>query len=168
MHGRTDAARALTRPILVIPDLRLRVAVRRIRVPDAGIRRLADEMLAAMRAAHGLGLAAPQVGEPLALAIIEVEGRLLALANPVLLRASGAQLGWEGCLSVPGRVARVARAAEVIVRAEDLDGNRVRVRRSGLEARALLHELDHLAGRLYVDLVPAEQIVLVERDGPSS
>ena len=93
---------------------------------------------------------------------------MLALANPVLLRASGAQLGWEGCLSAPGRVARVARAAEVIVRAEDLDGNRVRVRRSGLEARALLHELDHLAGRLYVDLVPAEQIVLVERDGPSS
>jgi len=70
--------------------------------PDAGIRHLADEMLAAMRPAHGLGLAAPQVGEPLALAIIEVEGRLLELANPVLVRASGAQVGWEGCLSVPG------------------------------------------------------------------
>jgi peptide deformylase len=125
-------------------------------------------MLAAMRSAHGLGLAAPQVGEPLALAIIEVEGRLLELANPLLLRASGTQLGWEGCLSVPGRVARVPRAAEVIVRAEDLAGNRVRVRRAGLAARALLHELDHLAGRLYVDLVPAEEIVLVERDGVSS
>jgi peptide deformylase len=62
----------------------------------------------------------------------------------------------------------VPRSAEVIVRAEDLDGNRVRVRRSGLEARALLRELDHLAGRLYVDLVPAEEIVRVERDGPSS
>jgi peptide deformylase len=125
-------------------------------------------MLAAMRSAHGLGLAAPQVGEPLALAIIEVEGRLLELANPVLVRASGAQVGWEGCLSVPGRVARVPRSAEMIVRAEDLDGNRVRVRRSGLEARAILHELDHLAGRLYVDLVPAEEIVRVERNGPSS
>jgi peptide deformylase len=56
----------------------------------------------------------------------------------------------------------------MIVRAEDLDGNRVRVRRSGLEARAILHELDHLAGRLYVDLVPAEEIVRVERNGPSS
>ena len=121
-----------------------------------------------MRSAHGLGLAAPQVGEPLALAIIEVEGRLLEVANPVLLRASGAQVGWEGCLSVPGRVARVPRAAEVIVRAEDLAGNRVRVRRSGLEARALLHELDHLVGRLYVDLVPAEEIVPVEGDGPWS
>ena len=121
-----------------------------------------------MRSAHGLGLAAPQVGEPLALAIIEVEGCLLELANPVLVRASGSQVGWEGCLSVPGRVARVPRAAEVIVRAEDLVGNRVRVRRSGLEARALLHELDHLAGRLYVDLVPADEIVLVEGDDPSS
>ncbi|MDR3544534.1 MAG: peptide deformylase [Candidatus Limnocylindrales bacterium] len=167
-HGRTDAARALTRRILVLPDPRLRLAARRIRVPDPGIRRLADEMLTTMRSAHGLGLAAPQVGEPLALVIIEVEGRLLQLANPVLVRASGGQVGWEGCLSVPGRVARVLRAAEVIVRAQDLAGNLVRVRRSGLEARAILHEIDHLTGRLYVDLVPAEEVVLVEGDGPSS
>ncbi len=115
-----------------------------------------------MRASRGLGIAAPQVGEPLAFALVQVEGRLLELANPVLVRATGTQVGWEGCLSVPGRVARVARAAEVVVRAEDLAGNRIRVRRAGLEARALLHELDHLAGRLYVDLVPAEEIVNVE------
>jgi len=120
-----------------------------------------------MRAAGGLGLAAPQVGEPLAFAIVEVEGRLLELANPVLVRAAGIQEGWEGCLSVPGRVARVARAAEVVVRAEDLAGTRIRVRRSGLEARALLHELDHLAGRLYVDLVSEEEIVAVAPPAPA-
>jgi peptide deformylase len=138
-----------------------------VRVPDAGLRRLAEEMLAVMRAAGGLGLAAPQVGEPLAFAIVEVEGRLLELANPVLVRAAGIQEGWEGCLSVPGRVARVARAAEVVVRAEDLAGTRIRVRRSGLEARALLHELDHLAGRLYVDLVSEEEIVAVAPPAPA-
>jgi peptide deformylase len=142
--------------------------VRSVRVPDGGLRRLADEMLVVMRAAGGLGLAAPQVGEPLAFAVVEVEGRLLELANPVLVRAAGTQDGWEGCLSVPGRVARVARAAEVIVRAQDLAGHRIRVRRSGLEARALLHELDHLAGRLYVDLVPAEGIVSIAAETPSS
>ena len=141
---------------------------RRVRVPDAGIRRLANEMLAAMRAAGGLGLAAPQVGEPLAFAIVEIEGHLLELANPVLVRATGTQDGWEGCLSVPGRVARIARAAEVVVQAEDLVGNRIRVRRSGLEARAILHELDHLAGRLYVDLVPAEEILAVTTASPTS
>ena len=121
-----------------------------------------------MRAAGGLGLAAPQVGEPLAFAIVEIEGHLLELANPVLVRATGTQDGWEGCLSVPGRVARIARAAEVVVQAEDLVGNRIRVRRSGLEARAILHELDHLAGRLYVDLVPAEEILAVTTASPTS
>jgi len=151
-----------SRGILVLPDPRLRARVRRVRVPDPGIDRLAGEMLELMRAARGLGIAAPQVGEPLALALVEVEGRLLQLANPVLVRASGGQDGWEGCLSVPGQVGRLPRAMEVVVRASDLAGHGIRVRRTGLEARALLHELDHLAGRLYVDLLPPEAIVTVE------
>ena len=116
-------------------------------------------MVVTMRLAKGLGLAAPQIGEPLRLAVVEVEGRLFVLGNPSIVRADGSIADWEGCLSVPDRVARVSRSTEVVIVADDIEGRRVRYRGRGLLARAFQHEIDHLAGRLYVDLVDPSELV---------
>jgi peptide deformylase len=149
----------MARPILVLPDPRLRSRARPVRLPDRGIRRLADELLSTMRTAGGMGLAAPQVGEPLRLIVARVGATELVIANPVLVRARGSAEDWEGCLSVPNRVARLRRPIEVVVTGQALDGRRVRYRRDGLLARVLAHELDHLDGRLYVDLVTVDALV---------
>jgi len=146
-------------PILVLPDRRLRIVARPVRIPDPAIDRLVDDLVAAMHRARGLGLAAPQVGEPLAVAVIEIEGRLTVLVNPTLQRTRDEQVDWEACLSVPHLVAEVPRPNDVTVRAQELDGRWRTHRGRGLFARALMHETDHLAGRLYVDLVPAGALV---------
>ncbi len=149
----------MPRSVVQLGDDHLRQRTRSIRTPDPGIGRLAEEMLATLRAAGGLGLAAPQVGEPLRLVVVSVGETALVLANPELIRAHGNEEDWEGCLSIPDLVARVRRPAEVVVAGVDLAGRRVRYRRSGLVARVLSHEIDHLDGRLFVDLVPAEALV---------
>ncbi len=112
-----------------------------------------------MRAARGVGLAAPQIGEPLRLAVVEGGDRLIVLGNPAVVRTGFPAIDWEGCLSIPDRVAEVQRPAEVIVAADDIEGRRVRHRGTGIVARAFLHEIDHLAGRLYVDLVDPSAVV---------
>ncbi len=157
MGART--AEVTIRPIRCLPDPILRGATRPVRLPDRGLRRLVEDMVETMRQSRGVGLAAPQVGEALRLAVVEVEGRLLVLGNPALVRSVTPVVGWEGCLSVPDRVAQVARAGEVVVAADDLEGRRIRCRGSGLMARAMQHELDHLVGRLYVDLVGPADLV---------
>jgi peptide deformylase len=116
-------------------------------------------MVATMRGANGVGLAAPQIGESLRLAVVEVEDRLYVLGNPAVVRTGFPAIDWEGCLSIPDRVAQVQRPAEVVIVADDIEGRRVRHRGTGLLARAFLHEIDHLAGRLYVDLVDPSEIV---------
>jgi peptide deformylase len=152
------------RPILTDPDERLRSATRAIKLPDRGLRRLVDDMVVTMRLAKGLGLAAPQIGESLRLAVVEVDGRLFVLGNPTLVRSGATELAWEGCLSVPNLVGKVARASEVVVAADDIEGRRVHHRGRGLLARAFLHELDHLAGRLYVDLVDPTTLIDTRKD----
>ena len=103
-------------------------------------------MLVTMRDAPGVGLAANQVGVPLQVAVIEIEGRITELVNPQIVKSSGEQLDWEGCLSIPGYVAEVTRAAKVTVKAKDRHGREFRVKGEGLFARALQHEIDHLNG----------------------
>jgi peptide deformylase len=161
-----DSRRSTVRPIVVAPAPVLRTAARPVRVPDPGVSRLVDELFATMRANAGLGLAAPQVGDPLRVAVVEVEGRQFVLVNPTLAAARGSVPGWEGCLSVPHLVGWLSRPAEVVVSGVDLDGHRVRWRARGLAARAIAHELDHLDGRLYVDLVAPEDLVDT-RDHPT-
>jgi len=148
-----------SRPIVVIPDARLRLPATPVRVPDRGIERLVAEMFEAMRRASGVGLAANQIGEPGAVAIIDTGEERAILINPVVEHLADEAVDWEGCLSVPHFVAQVRRAGSVTVRAEGLDGRWRRYRGHGLFARALLHETDHLAGRLYVDLVEADALV---------
>ena len=147
------------RRILIDPDPRLRAATRAVHLPDKGLRRLIDEMVVTMRKAGGVGLAAPQIGEPLRLAVVEVKGLLTVIGNPAVVRTGSPAVDWEGCLSIPERVAQVRRAAEIVIVADDIEGRRIRHRATGLLARAFQHEMDHLAGRLYIDLVEPSELV---------
>ena len=123
---------------------------------DATLDRLIDDMIDTMYAAPGIGLAAPQVGEPLRVCVIDLSvgkrgGELIVLINPEFLEREGMQLEDEGCLSVPGFNATVARPARAVVRAMDRTGQTRNIEASGLLARAFQHEIDHLDGLLFLD-----------------
>jgi len=148
-----------SRRILLEPDPRLRAPTRAVHLPDKGLRRLIEDMVVTMRKAEGVGLAAPQIGEPLRLAVVEVKGTLTVIGNPAVVKKGFPAVDWEGCLSVPERVAQVQRAAEIVIMADDIEGRRIRHRATGLLARAFQHEIDHLAGRLYIDLVDPSELV---------
>jgi peptide deformylase len=139
------------RRILTAEEPILRERAKRVTRFDASLNRLLDDMLETMRDAPGVGLAANQIGVPLQVAVIELEDKVTELINPQIVRSSGEIIDWEGCLSVPGFVAEVARAAKVTVKARNRRGKEFRVKGAELFARALQHEIDHLNGILYVD-----------------
>lgn len=119
-------------------------------------RQLIDDMIETMYAAPGIGLAAPQIGVPLRVCVIDITGgrrggNVITLINPEFVERTGMQLEEEGCLSVPGHNATVARPERAVVRGLNRDGEPVTVEGTGLLARALQHELDHLDGTLFVD-----------------
>jgi peptide deformylase len=123
---------------------------------DGDLQKLIDDMIETMYAAPGIGLAAPQVGVPLRVAVVDLSlgkrgGELFTLVNPEFVEREGMQLEEEGCLSVPGFNATVARPARVVVRALDRTGASHLVEGTNLLARALQHELDHLDGLLFLD-----------------
>ena len=144
---------AAIRPLVTAEDPVLRERTKRVPSFDASLGRLLDDMLVTMRDAPGVGLAANQIGIGLQVAVIEIEGCITELVNPQVVKSSGEHVDWEGCLSIPGYVAEVARAAKVTVKARDRHGREFRVKGEGLFARALQHEIDHLNGRLYIDLL---------------
>jgi peptide deformylase len=118
--------------------------------------RLIGDMIETMYAAPGIGLAAPQVGEPLRIFVIDLSiGRdpngLVVMVNPEFVERDGLQLEEEGCLSVPGFNATVVRPQRAIVRGLDRDGTSRQIEGIGLLARAFQHEMDHLDGTLFVD-----------------
>jgi len=120
------------------------------------IRKLLDDMTETMYAAPGVGLAAPQIGVPLRMCVIDVsggkrDGELLSLVNPVFVEREGMQIEEEGCLSLPGFNATLPRPARAVVRALDAEGRERIVEGAGLLARALQHEIDHLDGVLFID-----------------
>jgi len=120
------------------------------------IHALIEDMVETMYDAPGVGLAAPQVGVPLRLAVIDVSTEdekkpLLVLINPEIVAYEGEQEEEEGCLSVKGHYATVKRYAKVRVRAHDRDGKPFEMDGEGLLARAFQHELDHLDGMLFID-----------------
>jgi peptide deformylase len=137
--------------ILTRDNPRLRIKANRVPKVDDGVRTLMDNMADTMVAANGVGLAATQVGVSLRVIVLKVDNQLYQLANPELIRASGEQIGYEGCLSVPGYIGEVARAQRVVVRALNRHGKEVRIKGEELLARALQHEIDHLDGVLFVD-----------------
>ena len=139
------------RPILLLGDPRLRIRGEVVTSFAKPLHVLLDDMVATMRDAPGVGLAAPQVGEPLAACVIEVGDRLLELVNPKIVKSTGDDRDLEGCLSIPGYAAYVTRRERVWVVAQDRKGRKIKASGSGLLGRALQHELDHLQGKLYID-----------------
>src|SRR5579864_4574518 len=109
-------------------------------------------MIETMKKAPGVGLAAPQVGVPLRLAVLDVDDKITVIVNPEIVKTSGEVELDEGCLSVPGFWGRLARYSRVSVKALDRNGKELRIRDAeGLFAQALQHEIDHLDGHLYID-----------------
>ena len=122
---------------------------------DDRIRVILDDMVETMRHADGVGLAAPQVGILRQILVIEVDGELIELINPVLLESEGIQVGEEGCLSVPGYTGTVERPAYVKMKGLNRNGKEIIVEGRELKAIALCHEYDHLNGVLFVDKASA-------------
>ena len=117
---------------------------------------LIQDMLDTMYEALGVGLAAPQVGVLKRIIVIDVGEGPIVLINPEILETSGEQTGEEGCLSVPGKSGQVTRPDYVKVKALNEDMEEVELEGTGLLARAFCHEIDHLDGKMYVDLVEGE------------
>jgi peptide deformylase len=136
---------------------------------DADLGRLIDDMIETMYAAPGIGLAATQIGVPLRVCVIDLSvgkrsGEVITLVNPEFVERDGLQLEEEGCLSVPGFQATVPRPARAVVVGQDRHGAPVRVEGTGLLARALQHELDHLNGHVFLDrLRGLQRDVIVRR-----
>jgi peptide deformylase len=139
-----------------LDDPIVRQKAKKVGKVDAQIRSLITDLVETMRAAPGVGLAAPQVGVPLRVAVVEVEKVLYTLVNPEILEYSTeTQTGPEGCLSIPGYWAELTRPLRVRVRALDRAGKRFTLNAEGFLARALQHEIDHLDGILYIDRLPS-------------
>ncbi len=142
------------RTIITDPDDRIvRGKAKRVARVDDSIRRLFDDMIDTMRHAPGVGLAAPQIGVPLRLIVVEYEGVLHAVINPEIVKSQGSETDDEGCLSVPNWQGPVTRATSLVVKGRDRDGAEVRIRADGWLARIFQHECDHLDGILFSDRV---------------
>jgi peptide deformylase len=143
--------RVSVRPIVLLGDPRLRTRGEPVESFGRFLHGLLDDLAHTMRAAPGVGLAAPQIGEALAVCVVEIEDRLFELVNPKIVRSEGDDRDLEGCLSIPGYAAYITRREKVWVVAQDRRGRRIKVAGSGLLGRAFQHELDHLQGKLYID-----------------
>jgi len=139
-----------------------------ITVFDDKLRKLVEDMFESMYAAHGVGLAAPQIGISKRLAVIDVSFKedpkaKLVLVNPEIVRTEGKQRGSEGCLSLPEFREEVTRPLRVTVRAQDAGGKHFETTGEELLARALVHETDHLNGKLYISHISALKRDLMKR-----
>ncbi len=149
----------------------LRKKTRPVTKFDDELQRLIDDMIETMRAANGVGLAGPQVNQPLRLTVIEtlpeqdeegneIEGsrELIVLINPEIVWESRSMVdGIEGCLSIPGWVGEVSRNESVRIRAQDRRGKKIRLKLKDWTARIAQHEIDHLNGVLYIDRLTAPE-----------
>lgn len=147
------------RPVRTYPDPRLKEVCRPVEEIDDRIRDLARDMIDTMRAAPGVGLAAPQVGDPVRMITMDLTPRepkpenLIVLINPRLVEAEGEVSSTEGCLSLPEFQGEVKRASRVVVEGLDLSGEPVRLENTGLLAVICQHEMDHLDGTLLLDRI---------------
>jgi peptide deformylase len=142
--------------IRTLPDPVLRQKAKRVSGADPSIRKLINDMIETMHEANGVGLAAPQVGIPLRIVVIcmpEEDAEEIVLVNPEIVKKSGEREIQERCLSVPGYTGQVKRAVSVTAKGRDENWKEVRIKAEGLLAQALEHEIDHLNGVLFVDLV---------------
>ncbi len=145
------------KPLIYLPDPVLRQVSKPIEQVDSQVQKFADDMLATMYDAPGIGLAAIQVGEPIRLLVVDVskddeENQPLVVINPKVLSYSDGRSSYEeGCLSIPGYYAEVERPAEITMQYVDRDGKEQQLNANGLLATCLQHEIDHLDGVLFID-----------------
>jgi peptide deformylase len=151
-------------PLRFAPDPVLRQKAKRVRNIDASIERLIDNMLETMPVVSGVGLAAPQVGVSLRVAVIVIpEEETIVLINPQIVKRSGERLVEEGCLSIPGYRGEINRSVSVTVKGRNRQGKEIRLKATELLAQALEHEIDHLNGVLYIDhLESPDKLHLIE------
>ena len=148
-----------TRKIITLGDDTLRKTCKKQEKFDLRLALLLKDMADTMYKAEGVGLAAPQVGILRRIAVVDVtedHSGLLEMVNPEIIEREGSQTGREGCLSVPGRQAVVTRPMKVKARFQDRNGDTFEIETEGFEARAICHELDHLDGTLYIDVMDRE------------
>jgi peptide deformylase len=163
------------REIVIHPAPVLRRKARKVTDFGPQLQTLIDDMVDTMRAAPGVGLAAPQVDVPLRVIVVEfgdeededVPPKLFSVVNPELTKVSKeTEMGVEGCLSIPGFVGEVDRPLEVVVKGQNRRGQSIRIKASGWLARIFQHEINHLDGVLFIDL--AERVWRPqEEDQPS-
>jgi peptide deformylase len=165
------------RPLVRADDSLLRKKSKKVKRFGQALQNLIDDMVETMHATYGLGLAAPQIGVLQQVIVIQLpeneedpqSGKLYVLCNPEIVKTVGEEESEEGCLSVPGFVGDVRRAAVVTVKGLDRHGKKIRIKAEGLLARALQHEIDHINGVLYIDQVDSPEkirrIVPVEEQG---
>ncbi|MCL0101902.1 peptide deformylase [Dehalococcoidia bacterium] len=169
--------------IRTAPDPILRRKTSRVNKIDDSIRRLADDMIETMYDAHGIGLAANQIGVPLRMLVMGIPTRPdeevpdseecireYVIVNPEFVKKVGERQVEEGCLSIPGYRGSLTRAESVKVKGLALDGSQIRIKAEGLMAQALEHEIDHLEGILYLDHMKEQGTLdtLVELDSSES
>jgi peptide deformylase len=139
--------------IRTLPDPVLRQKAKRVTKIDDSIQKLIEDMIDTLRAdPNRAGLAAPQVGVLLRVAVIELpEQELITIINPEIVKKEGERIVQEGCLSIPGYFGEIKRAVTVKVKAKNRDGKEFRIKAEGLLAQALEQEIEHLDGTLYID-----------------
>lgn len=144
------------RKIIYLPDPRLRQETALVKTFDDELQTLIEDMFDTMYDANGVGLAAPQIGISLRLSVVDIIGdkkNQLVLVNPEIINSVGQIEYHEGCLSVPGAYDRVMRAEKVTIRALDRFGKPFEMSAEGLMGECFQHEIDHLHGKLFVDLL---------------
>jgi peptide deformylase len=155
-------------PIVKFGDPVLEKPAATVTAFDHDLKKLVEDMFESMYAAHGVGLAAPQIGISQRVAVVDITFKedpeaKLVLINPEIILKEGRQRGTEGCLSIPEFREEVTRAKTVTVRAQDVNGKFFERTGEDLLARAFLHETDHLNGKLYISHVSALKRDLIKR-----
>jgi peptide deformylase len=159
----------MPRPIVLYPDPRLLMKSKAVLQFNDELKQLAQEMTETMRDANGVGLAAIQVGEPIRMMVmderydLENKGESLALCNPVVLAEDGSETIEEGCLSIPDVREEIERSFKVKVAGQDLNGVEKVYEFEGLLARCILHEIDHMDGKLFIQKVPAVKRIFLKK-----
>jgi peptide deformylase len=164
------------RPLIHVDNPLLREKSKKVRQFTPSLRVLINDMVDTMHEEHGIGLAAPQIGVLQRIIVAELpedeedpqSGKLFAIVNPEIVKAAGEAEGQEGCLSIPTWYGLVKRATSVVIKGQDARGKPTRVKAEGTLARVLQHEIDHLNGVLFIDLVESPdqiwQVIPEEQD----
>lgn len=145
--------------VVTIGDEILRDKAKEVTKFDDRIYKLLNNMMETLTKEDGVGLAAPQIGvsKRVIIAYHEENDKVIELINPEIISTSGEVIDNEGCLSVPGRVGKVNRAKDIVVRGQNADGEPIQFNASGMFARIIQHEIDHLNGILFIDKLEKEE-----------